>query len=169
MEHLDHRGLHARRVFRVFVAFSTHISFYYFIGQGCHRQALHGWRFGLFRCVWAAHWGVCIQVPKYIWARWNAFPLYQRWLMSFDGLRARASIGWMGRMDEKIPWAGKVGNINTRYPVLMHTKSNWVINQSSKHTKERSLIINLTRTACQVITAMNQLLFNFCSFISNIW
>jgi hypothetical protein len=24
-----------------------------------------------------------------------------------DGLRARASIGWMGRMDGKIPWTGK--------------------------------------------------------------
>jgi hypothetical protein len=54
-----------------------------------------------------------------------------------DGLRARASIGWVGRMDEKIPWAGKVGNINTRYPVLMHTKSNRVIKQANKQKSVR--------------------------------
>jgi hypothetical protein len=33
--------------------------------------------------------------------------LYPAMAYELDGLRARASIGWMGRMDGKIPWTGK--------------------------------------------------------------
>jgi len=81
----------------------------------------------------------CIQVPKYIWAGWNAFPLYQRWLMSLTASERGLQLsGWDKWMENSLDW--EVGNINTRYPVLIHTKSNWVINQASKQASKQKSV-----------------------------
>ena len=95
-DHLDRRGLHARRVLGSSWRFQRIFLFIVLsIKDPMGRHCMGG--VSVFLDVFGRRIGVCIQVPKYIWAGWNAFPLYQRWLMS---LTASERVLQLGGWDE---------------------------------------------------------------------
>jgi hypothetical protein len=103
-DHLDRRGLHARRVLgsswrfqRIFLFIALSVKDP--IGRHCMGGV------SVFLDVFGRRIGGC--ASRYQSTYGLGGMLYPAMAYELDGLRARASIGWMGRMDGKIPWTGK--------------------------------------------------------------
>ena len=63
---------------------------------------MHGWRFGLRRCVWAAPW--CVHPSSRVHMVWvDCISFVSMMAHELDGLRAGALVEWDGMEGTKIP------------------------------------------------------------------